>query len=40
VRAAVTGRDVDDRAEPHLVVDTAAGDPVAVIEAALDVGGR
>lgn len=33
--AAVAGRETDDWAEPHLVVDTAAGDPLAVIERAL-----
>ncbi len=37
--AAVTGRETDDWAEPHAVVDTADGDPVARIEALLD-GGR
>jgi predicted kinase len=29
--AAVTARDVDDWAEPHTVVDTADGDPVAAV---------
>jgi predicted kinase len=31
--AAVTGRDIDAWAEPHAVVDTAAGDPVAAVTA-------
>ncbi len=33
--AAVAGRDVDDWAEPHVVVDTALGDPVDSVRAAL-----
>ena len=33
--AAVAGRETDDWSEPHLVVDTAAGDPLAMIERAL-----
>jgi len=36
--AAVTGREVDDWAEPHTVVDTAAGDPVAAVVYAMGSG--
>lgn len=34
--AAVTGRETDEWREPHAVVDTASGDPVAAIEELLD----